>query len=125
MSDDLGPPGKERPSGYQAARPVQKSATTTDKPIICHAGVAQWFRRRRASQRLVALDCGCADPWKCRCRRPDPPLTDHQVDGWRATAQHLLDGGTVPMVPAEVLRRMHRRGGADRRLAQQLWELVG
>ena len=28
---DKGPPERERPSGYQAARPVQKSATTTDE----------------------------------------------------------------------------------------------
>ncbi len=70
--------------------------------------------------------CRCGpDPWLCRCRRTDPPLSDHAVDGWRCAALDLLDVGCPPLVPAEVLRRLHRRGGDDRQLSRELYELAG
>ncbi|ORB16875.1 hypothetical protein BST37_05880 [Mycobacterium noviomagense] len=75
-------------------------------------------RRRAASWRLVPLDCGCRDPWPCRCTQP--PLTDCQLDGWRDAAQHVLDEGYMPLVPLEVRRALWRREGTDRRLAELL-----
>ena len=124
--DDLGPPGKRWAGATaDAEHHHQLSARSTDKPIICHAGVAEWLATTRASERLMPL-CRCGpDPWLCRCRRPDQPMTEHQLDGWGATAQHILEGGNVPMVPAGALRALHRRGGRDRRLAEQLHAATG
>jgi hypothetical protein len=125
MPENLGPPGRERPGPTPETGPIQKSAdntTTTDEPIICHGGVAEWRRRRRASERLMPL-CRCGpDPWLCRCRPTDPPLSDHQVDGWRSAAIDIIEDGHMPIVPAEVVRRLWKRG--DRALAQRLWELA-
>lgn len=82
-----------------------------------------WRRRRAAAARLVALDCGCSDPWPCRCT--DPPLTDQAVDGWAAAARHLLADGRIPLLPLDVLRALHRRRGPDRALAEQLHAVTG
>lgn len=88
-----------------------------------HNPTARQLRRRRAaSQRMVPLDCGCpkgphADPLACLCTFP--PLTDHQLDGWVATAQHVLAAGQMPLVPIEVRRALWRRP-ADRELAELL-----
>lgn len=79
---------------------------------------AQLRRRRAATGRSVPLDCGCRDPWPCRCT--EPPLSDHQLDGWRDSALRILFNRQVPMLPFEVLRALYRRGGADRVLAEQL-----
>jgi len=130
MSGDQGPPEKERPSGYQAARPNQKSAdATTDNPKPTtqprhfHAG---GLRRREAALRLPPIGrCGCVrDPDLDKHRCGARPLSDHQVDGWRAAAIGIIEDGYVPIVPVEVVRRLWKRGGRDRQLAQQLWELV-
>jgi hypothetical protein len=122
--NNLGPPGKERPGATPSTGPIQKSAdSTTDKSMISHAGVAQWLRRRRASGRLMPLDCGCRDPWTCRCTRP--PLSENFIDAGAQAAQHLLDVGYPPLLELDVLRALWRRGGDDRQLAQQLYELVG
>jgi hypothetical protein len=121
--NNLGPPGEE-PGPTAKTGSHQQSARSTDKPMICHPGVAGWLRRRRAAQRLMPLDCGCADPWPCRCRRADP-LTDHQVDGWRAAALDIIEDGHAPIVPVEVVRRLWKRGGRDRELAERLRALTG
>ena len=78
-------------------------------------------RRRAASARLPVLACGRADPWFYA----PLPLTDHQLDGWRATARHVLGAGLVPGVPLGALRALYRRGGPDRDLAQQCYDLAG
>lgn len=80
-------------------------------------------RRRRAAERLALLDCGCSDPWPCRCT--EPPLTDCALDGWRNAAQHVFAGGQTPLLPVEVLRALYARGGDDRRLAEQLHAASG
>ena len=79
-------------------------------------------RRRAASRRLPPLDCGCPDPWPCRCT--EPPLTAHRVDSGRDAALHVLAGGHVPLLELEVLRALYRRGGADRELADLLHQLT-
>ncbi|MEZ0339784.1 hypothetical protein ACAG25_07345 [Mycobacterium sp. pV006] len=81
---------------------------------------AQLERRRDAAHRSEPLACGCRDPWLCQCRDGVQQVTDHQLDGWSAAALHLLDNGLSPAVPVDVQRRLWRRGGADRVLAQRL-----
>jgi hypothetical protein len=85
--------------------------------------VRQLRARRAASYRLVPLDCGCRDPWPCRCT--EPPLTDVQLDGWRDAAKHVLGQGRIPLLPIEVRRALWRRGSADRALAEELHQLCG
>jgi hypothetical protein len=128
---DQGPPGGEEPGPTPETGPIQKSAdTTTDKPKITaqsrhfHAGGR---RRREAALRLPPIGrCGCIrDPDLDRHRCGARPLTDHQLDGWRATAQHLLEVGCPPLLELDVLRALHKRGGDNRQLAQELYELAG
>lgn len=89
----------------------------------CHGPVC-WHRRRDAAERLALLDCGCADPWVCRCTQP--PLTDHQIEGWKSAAERVLGvTGNTPLLPLEVLRALYRRGGQDRALAEQLHAATG
>jgi hypothetical protein len=85
--------------------------------------VAQLRRRTQAAARSVPLDCGCRDPILCDCTQP--PLSDRAVDGWRASALHILDTGQTPVLPIEVLRFLYRRGGADRQLAELLHQAAG
>ncbi len=87
------------------------------------ATAAELRARRAAGCRLPPLDCGCRDPWPCRCTRP--PLSERTVDGYRAAARHVLRDGNTPALPIEVLRALWRRGGADRELADELYELGG
>jgi hypothetical protein len=67
-------------------------------------------RRREASYRLPPLDCGCRDPWPCRCY--EPPPSDHQLDGWVATIVHLADHGLQGIVPVSVRRALKERDAA-------------
>lgn len=80
-------------------------------------------RRRRASDRSVPLDCGCRDPWPCRCTVP--PLSDRMIDAGRDAARFILEAGYVPLLELEVLRALYRRGGADRALAVEVHHLTG
>jgi hypothetical protein len=126
MSAREGPPQKERPGVVVVARSNQKSAgappTTTDprRPGRLHGAdtVSRLRRRRCASWRLPSLDCGCRDPWPCRCT--DPPLSERQVDYWRDAAVHVLSTGCMPLVPPEALRALWRRGGADQAPARRV-----
>ena len=79
--------------------------------------------RRGASRRMVPLDCGCRDPWPCRCT--EPPLSEAALDAWHDAALHVLASGEIPLVPIEVRRAWWKRGGADRRLAQLLHTACG
>lgn len=47
------------------------------------------------------------------------------ADAGAAAASHLLVHGYIPLLEAPVLEALWRRGGADRRLAQQLYQLTG
>jgi hypothetical protein len=84
--------------------------------------LSQLRRRRLAARRLPPLDCGCPDPWPCRCTLP--PLTGHRVDSGRDAALHVLAGGHVPLLEIEVLQALWRRGGTDRELAELLHQLT-
>lgn len=83
---------------------------------------SQLKRRRDTAYRSVPLDCGCRDPWICKCTQP--PLTDAALDGWRAAAEHVLACGHMPLTPLEVRRALYRRP-ADRDLAIRLHEGCG
>ena len=47
------------------------------------------------------------------------------ADAGAAAASHLLSHGCVPLLQAQVLEALWQRGGADRRLAQRLYQLTG
>jgi hypothetical protein len=72
---------------------------------------------------MAPLDCGCRDPWPCRCT--EPPLTDQMIDAGRDAALHILDRGEIPLLEIEVLRALYRRGGVDRGLAEMLHAAIG
>jgi hypothetical protein len=93
-------------------------------PRHFHAG---GWRRRQAALRLPPIGrCGCIrDPDRDKHRCGPRPLTEHQIDSWRSAAIGIIEDGHAPIVPIEVVRRLWKRGGRDRQLAQQLWELVG
>lgn len=95
----------------------------TAKSIAREHGPVCWHRRADAARRVPTLDCGCRDPWPCRCN--EPPLTNFALDGWRNAARHVLSAGNTPMLPIEVLRALYRRGGADRALAVELHKASG
>ncbi|BBY60226.1 hypothetical protein MSAR_33620 [Mycolicibacterium sarraceniae] len=107
-----------RPTGSEAA---SSESTAADTPQ--HSGVAAWKRRHDTSCRLVPLDCGCPDPWPCTCT--EPPLSDKTIDGGRDAALHVLESGRIPLLEAEVLQSLWRRGGKDRELAELLHQLSG
>ncbi|MCV7101526.1 hypothetical protein H7I01_14220 [Mycobacterium palustre] len=68
--------------------------------------------------------CGARDPISCRCWEPQPPLSEHQVDAWRAAIERTLPIGP-PVVDLEVLQRLWRNGGSDRELAERVWTQTG
>ena len=107
------PPRNDTSAAYSIAQPRQCAFDT----------VAGLRRRRAASQRVPPLDCGCPDPWPCRCSRP--PLSERMIDAGRDAALHILDAGKVPLLEIEVLQALWRRGGADRVLAELLNEASG
>jgi hypothetical protein len=47
------------------------------------------------------------------------------IDGGRAAALHLLEVGYTPILRLDTLTALYKRGGRDRELARQLYELVG
>ena len=97
---------------------------SAESDSTCFADIlSQLRRRRRAAERLALLDCGCSDPWPCRCT--EPPLTDRALDGWRDAAGHLIESGKTPLLPLEVLKALYRRGGTDRALAEELHAASG
>lgn len=110
---------KKRRNRAAAADPATSTPPSAAQDSTCTADIlSQLRRRRRAAERLAPLDCGCSDPWPCRCT--EPPLTDRALDAWRDAAGHLFDAGKTPLLPLEVLQALYRRGGADRALAKEL-----
>ena len=103
----------------EATAPSESTAADTEQ----HSGVAAWQRRHAAKRRLLQLDCGCRDPWPCRCS--EPPLSENAIDAGRDAALHLIAAGKTPLLEFEVLRALYRRGGRDRQLAEQLYAATG
>ena len=94
-----GPPGTERPGGYQAARPDQKSATTTDKPHPTaptrQCGATPLLRRRAADRCVPLGETGnIRDPWQpWRPERLSQVQVQAAVDAARHLAAQDLHGG--------------------------------
>lgn len=87
----------------------------------CRTLHAQLQRRAMAASRLVGGDpLSTSERVTGRADADRPPLTTKQIDGWSAAARFLLSHDLTPLVPAEVLRALHRRGGADRALVELL-----
>lgn len=129
--DDVGPPGGRDGEGRSSARPAtveqsENCITSADQlSRQCSSKTQPWRRRSDASLRLPPLDCGCRtrDPWICYC--VPRPMSEKFIDAGAQAAHHLLDVGCVPLLQLDVLRALHRRGGDDRQLAQELYELAG
>jgi hypothetical protein len=88
---------------------------------------SQLERRQEAAHRLPRIcdRCAARDALKCRCWNPDPPMSEHAIDAWRAAIERTLPIGP-PVVPLEVLQRLYRRNrGSDRALALRVWEMSG
>ena len=97
-----------------------KHRLTAPQSVARSHGPVCWTRRRDTAVRVPLLDCGCADPWVCKCRTV-LVLSDNQLNAWADTARYVIDTtGCTPMVPVEVLRRLWNRGGDDRALAEKL-----
>jgi hypothetical protein len=124
---DPGPPGDG--SGPAPPREPDHAASAATKHLNTASlngdalTVTALRRRREASWRIVPLDCGCRDPWRCRCT--SAALSAAALDGWRDAAQHILANGWIPLLPLEVRRALLRRQGADRLLAKRLHQACG
>lgn len=69
--------------------------------------------------------CGCIrdpDHDQHRCRGP---ISERMVDAGAQAAHHILSHGCTPLLELETLRALWRRGGDDRKLAQELYDLAG
>jgi hypothetical protein len=107
-------------------RTFTRPATPKPLPRICANDVPGQLRARRAeSRRLPVGPCGRhSDPLVCTCFEPDPPLSEHAIEGWRAAIERILPIGP-PLVPIEVLQHLWRLGGSDRQLAERVWRETG
>lgn len=94
---------------------------TINETNNCSEYIAGLKRRRASAQRLPRLDCcGTPDPWT---HRRQERITEHYIDGYKATAEHLLANGLTPSPNLHCLRAMWRRGGHDQRIAMRIAEL--
>jgi hypothetical protein len=96
-------------------------------PIPQKAAAATYVRfdlnRRHGSVRLPRFDCGCADPWTCRCREPEP--SQRRVQGYVAAIQHLNEHGLTAAALLPELRMLWQQG--EHRLVDKVareWELA-
>jgi hypothetical protein len=72
---------------------------------------------------LGPLRAGCPNSLPCGCAQAPPP--DRWVNAGAAAAHHLLQSGLYPILDQDVLCALWRRGGGDRDLAQNLYDLIG
>lgn len=86
-------------------------APRQDRPATKNTLSQQLTRRRHAAQRSEPLDCGCSDPWICRCH--DPELTDRQIEAAINAAEYLLAHKLPPLLTIPVRRALWRAGRRD------------
>ena len=89
---------RDRPAANRGGLRHDQDVDTSE----CDGVAADLRRRWEASWRLPPLDCGCRDPWPCRCT--DPPLSEHTLDG-----QPSRRAGELRPVPVVVLSAYIRR----------------
>jgi hypothetical protein len=65
------------------------------------------------------------DPLFDRHRCGDRAPSERWVEAGAAAAAHLPERGYTPLLEPDVLRALWRRGGPDRALAAELYELAG
>lgn len=70
---------------------------------------SQLERRRRASKRSPRLDCGCPDPWVCRCYDTGE-LSDVMVEAVVSALHHLDDLGVPGILDIHTCRSLWRQG---------------
>lgn len=99
-------------------RPSQSRACAPQPRVSDCSAPVRMRRRAEAAHRLEG-----GDPWP---REHDAlELSADAVSAWAYAANHLLADGLTPIVPVEVLRELHRRGGQDRAVAVEVYESGG
>jgi hypothetical protein len=81
-------------------------------------------RRRAATYRLPRRDCGCVDPWTCRCDDRGP--SDRMVAAYEAAAETLLNEGFAPAPFLPEMRAMWSKSNRSREMVRTIasrWEV--
>lgn len=102
-----------------ATGPAHHHDTQSHDQATACTDLAIGKRRSDAARRLLALECGCSDPWLCHCHEPEC------VRGYAEAAAHLLGAGLTPAPNLPAMRQMWRRGGEPQRLAQAISQRWG
>jgi hypothetical protein len=71
--------------------------------------------------RLPPFHESCRDPWTCR-HYDAPESPERNVEGYYATAQHLLAAGLLPAPNVPAMRILWRQDGEQRRVARLVAE---
>lgn len=91
--------------------PVTSGAASNDQPRSAHHYIAACQRRCDAARRVTPLECGCRDPYTCRCRDTEP--TPHQTEAAIQAAEYLLHHALVPIFSIDQGRALWRAGRRD------------
>jgi hypothetical protein len=120
------PPGRSAHAEPVAATPPKYSRKPNPPRRQCGPDLSALRRRHAAALRLPPLaPCGCIrDPGHDRHRCGDE-ITTSMVDGYRAAVLHLRAHGLLAAPDIAAMQALWRRGGDDRQLAQELYELAG
>jgi hypothetical protein len=120
-NDDGRPPPGPTTTEEPSASPTPNTTTLSAQPRQCATDtVAGLHRRRRAEQRCEPLHGGLRDPWQpYRPKR----LSEVQVQGAAAAAEHLLELGYPPLFDFPTLQAMWTAGHWE--LVEQLQLLTG
>jgi hypothetical protein len=101
---------------------TESGATTTTTTVDALNYINGCRRRRAATYRVPPIDCGCADPWTCRCYDAPEP-SERNADGYHAAALHLLAAGLLPAPNLGAMRTLWRRRDSEQReLARHIAE---
>lgn len=122
----LGPPGKERPGGYQAAEPNQQVSRDTTTAANnnrfgrqpTYDGLAGNARRHNAKGRMKPLSpCGCIRDPDVDRHRCGGEISDHMAESAVAAIAHLDSLGTPGLLNERTCRALWRIGRRDLAIA--------